>query len=485
LAQELLEQASVPLKLPPSVLDKRHPLSGLQMTEPSMLSKCMAEFTGTFLLVFTIGCNVLSENSVWGGVSIACVLMVAIYAFGKISGANFNPAVSLALGLVNMLGGSGGLPWKTVGIYAGVQIFAGLLGGLAYELLFWDAVNLEPAKGFGFMSAATVEFVYTFMLCFVVLNVAAAKKAEPNEWYGLAIGFVIIAGAYGAGAVSGGCFNPAVAIGIDVSSAQLGFGWCLVYTVAELLGATLAAFLFKVVRPEEFREVQTKPYYSKLTSEFLGTYMLVFTVGLNVLGKSPAGAFSIAASLMCMIYALGDVSGANFNPAVTLAILCSGTGSMDAKEAVYYIVVQLAGGFWAAFDYMCVYHFKVFALEPQGKHGWAQVAAAEILFTFVLCFVVLCVAVSEKTKSKDFFGLAIGSCVTVGGFAIGAISGGSLNPAVSFGIAAASTFDKGAITPAIGYSVFELLGGIGAALLLRVTHADSTKKEADKLEAAA
>merc|ERR1719265_2986080 len=145
------------------------------------------------------------------------------------------------------------------------------------------------------------------MLCFVVLNVACASKyAETgNQWYGLAIGFVIVAGAYGAGVVSGGCFNPAVAIGIDTSSAGLGFGWCIAYTIFEFVGAALAAVA------------------SQLISEFLGTFMLVLTVGLNVLGNSPAGAFSIAASLMCMIYALGDVSGAHFNPAVTLAILAS------------------------------------------------------------------------------------------------------------------------------------------------------------------
>ena len=93
------------------------------------------------------------------------------------------------------------------------------------------------------------------MLSFVVLNVAIATKSgnSPNQFFGLAIGFVIVAGAYGAGAVSGGCFNPAVAIGIDASGAMQGsFGWCLVYTVCEFVGAALAAVMFKLVRPQEF-----------------------------------------------------------------------------------------------------------------------------------------------------------------------------------------------------------------------------------------
>merc|ERR1719213_770847 len=194
------------------------------------------------------------------------------------------------------------------------------------------------------------------MLCFVVLNVAAARKwsdkrEENPQYFGLAIGFVIIAGAYGAGAVSGGCFNPAVAFGIDVSSAHLGLGWCFAYTIFELIGAGLAAGLFKVVRPEGGHADEQYSTVSMCVSEFLGTYILILTVGLNVMGKSPAGAFSIAASLMCMIYALGDVSGAKFNPAVSLAVLISKAEGHDVARTVTEMGAQIAGGIAAAFTY--------------------------------------------------------------------------------------------------------------------------------------
>merc|ERR1719272_777977 len=128
-----------------------------------------------------------------------------------------------------------------------------------------------------------------------------------------------------------GCFNPAVAFGIDISSAYALISpvpisitssgaypvlqYCFIYTAFELVGAALAAGLFQVCRGEQEIDAEAVPgTLAKLTSEFLGTYMLVLTVGLNVLSGSAAGAFSIAASLMCMIFALGTCSGAHFNP---------------------------------------------------------------------------------------------------------------------------------------------------------------------------
>jgi len=451
------------------------------MAEASMVSKCSAEFVGTFLLVFTVGCNVLGKTMVWAGVSIACVLMVSIYAFGGISGGNFNPAVSVTLGITKNMGGPG-MEWKDVGIYCIVQILAGIAAGMCYLALFGFSFNLGPSKGFGAMEAGMCEVLYTFMLCFVVLNVAASKaRAGNNQFYGLAIGFVVIAGAYGAGVVSGGCFNPAVAFGIDVSSATNGFGWCFAYLAFELIGAALAAVLFKVVRPGDFGGEEEPPLVSRLASEFLGTYMLVLTVGLNVLGKSPAGAFSIGAALTSMIYALGDVSGAHFNPAVTVAVLCS---KLDAKltfqDAGAYMLVQVIGGISASLTYALIHSGETFPLGPGVGFKWAQVGIAETAFTFVLCLVVLCVACSEKTKSSEMFGLAIGSCVTVGGFAIGNISGGSLNPAVSFGIASAQIMNGGAFYKCLIYTVFELLGGAAAAGVYKVTHEGEDGEDKDE-----
>merc|ERR1719261_899813 len=176
--------------------------------------------------------------------------MVSIYALGGVSGANFNPAVSLTLGI------SQKLEWKDVGIYCAVQLVAGIAAGFCYSAMLQNTFNLAPTKGFGALEAGLAEVLYTFMLCFVVLNVACSKKhAGKDQFYGLAIGFVIVAGGYGAGHISGGCFNPAVAFGIDAPVYGKGsFGWCFAYTAFEFIGAAIAAGLYRLVRPEDFRD---------------------------------------------------------------------------------------------------------------------------------------------------------------------------------------------------------------------------------------
>jgi len=435
-------------------------------------AKYIAEFVGTFMLVLTVGCNVLTGSPVWAVTSIACTLMVSIYALGGVSGANFNPAVSLALGIAKKL------EWKDVGIYMGCQIAGGITAGLVYGLTLWNVFNLQPSAGFAWWQAGLAEFLYTFMLCFVVLNVACSKMhAGKNQFYGLAIGFVVVAGGYGAGHISGGCFNPAVAIGIDVSSAGLGFGWCIPYTIFEFIGAAVAAVLFQVCRPEEKEEdAQPGDYQlpSKVLSEFLGTYFLVLTVGLNVLGGSKAPVFSIAASLMCMIFALGTCSGAHFNPAVTIAIVAAGRDKCSPKDAGIYIATQLVAGIAAAFTYTAM-EGKSFPLGPGKGYGWAEAAVAEIMFTFLLAFVVLSVA-TVKSPLSEYFGLAIGSCVTAGGYAIGAVSGGSLNPAVSFGIGISGTLAGGAVINCVIYSIFEIIGGLIAAGVFMATHPSEYSK---------
>merc|ERR1719359_2519967 len=117
-------------------------------------------------------------------------------------------------------------------------------------------------------------------------------------------------------------------------------------------------------------------------------------------------------------------------------------------------------------------HGQTYGFGPQGKGGysWGGIAAAEIVFTFVLCFVVLCCCTVESPL-RQFFGLAIGSCVTVGGFAIGAVSGGALNPAVALGATIVDLSQGGKLMNGLAFGALELLGGALAAAAFKATHA--------------
>merc|ERR1719160_1531986 len=116
----------------------------------------MEELIGTFMLVFTIGCNVLSGQAVWAGLSIACVLTVMIYALANSSGANFNPAVSVSLGI------AGKMEWKEVAIYSVTQILAGISAGGCYLAMFGESFNLQPTKHHTAFQAGIAELIYTF-----------------------------------------------------------------------------------------------------------------------------------------------------------------------------------------------------------------------------------------------------------------------------------------------------------------------------------
>jgi len=455
------------------------------MGKKSTMAACLlAEFLGSFFLIFTVGMNVLVKDAVWGGISIGSVLMVSVYALGGISGANFNPAVTFALALVEFIGGPvKGFLFKKLFMYWGAQIAGGIAGGFCYRAVFDHGIQLGPQDvKFRAADVGILEIIYTFMLCFVVLNVAVAKENQPNQYFGLAIGGVIFAGAYGAGAVCGGCFNPAVALGLDISHINHFYPkWSPFYVLCQLMAGALAAGCFRLVRSSNFPGGNKETSEgARFLAEFLGTYMLVLTVGLNVLAKSPAAGYSIASSLMSMIYALGSVSGAHFNPAVTLAVYLTGrTSELTPMRVAGYVGAQMLAGKLAAMTYTSVYSGQSFPLGPGEGYGMEALGIVEVAFTLLLSYVVLAVAVSTTTNSSNNFGFAIGACVTVAGNAGGPISGGAFNPAVAFGIGSAAGPFQHTIVMVLTYWGFQFVGGALAALLFRVTHAADLENEAE------
>jgi aquaporin Z len=205
------------------------------------MRKYLTEFIGTFFLVFTIGLTV-TANLAMAPLAIGTALMVMVYMGGHVSGAHYNPAVSLAAVLRGALPAGEFVPY----------VVAQLAGAVAASLVVYVVTGstFAPAPGVNAtpMAALVVEILYTFALVLVVLNVATSKHTTGNSYYGLAIGFTIMAAAFAGGGISGGAFNPAVGTGPTIVNGLAGggsWGSLWIYIVGPLVGGALAATVFK------------------------------------------------------------------------------------------------------------------------------------------------------------------------------------------------------------------------------------------------
>ena len=211
----------------------------------------------------------------------------------------------------------------------------------------------------------------------------------------------------------------------------------------------------------------------KYLTEFIGTFFLVFTVGLTVIGAVPMAPLAIGASLMIMVYMGGHVSGGHYNPAVSLAVLLRGKLA-STGEFVAYVVSQLAGAIAAALI-AYVITGKTFAPAPAESTSVLGALLVETLFTFALALVVLNSAVSAKTQGNSFYGLAIGFTIVVAAFAGGSISGGAFNPAVGTGpILVQAALGGGSLAHLWLYLVGPFLGGALAASVFGIQEAAGT-----------
>jgi aquaporin Z len=204
--------------------------------------KLVVEFIGMFIFMFTVG--MATEKTGAGNLApfaIGFVLMVMVFAGGHISGGHYNPAVSTAVLIRGKM-----TPNEWVA-YVVTQLIAAVLAALLVRAVGGHETAAAVA-GNGKMFV--VELVFTIALTYTVLNVATARGTEGNSFYGLAIGGAVLVGAFAVGGVSGGAFNPAIALGASVTGL---FKWSnyWVYLVAELLGAVGGALAFLFVQPEE------------------------------------------------------------------------------------------------------------------------------------------------------------------------------------------------------------------------------------------
>ncbi len=200
-----------------------------------------------FLFVFTVGMATEPGNksgAILAPIAIGSLLMVIVFAGGHVSGGHYNPAVSTAVFL------RGKMKSNEYVAYMVTQFVAAALAGLVVNAVGGKEVA-GATSSTGKMLVA--EFLFTFVLAYVVLNVATAKGTAGNSFYGLAIGFAVVVGAISVGWVSGGAFNPAIALGASVLGA---FKWAnlWIYLVADFLGGAVAAGAFIYIQGEHAKE---------------------------------------------------------------------------------------------------------------------------------------------------------------------------------------------------------------------------------------
>lgn len=202
----------------------------------------ITELIGTFFLVFVIGL-VVSFGSAFAPLAIGATLMVMVYLGGHISGAHYNPAVTLAV-LIR-----GKINFKEAIMYMISQITGALLAGLATAYVTGTAITIAPNLNYTVDQVLFIEAIFTFSLALTVLNVATSKDHPNNSFYGIAIGFAVVIAAFAGGGISGGAFNPAVALGQNIVSLNFGDLW--IYLVGPFTGGALAAIVFKLTNPHE------------------------------------------------------------------------------------------------------------------------------------------------------------------------------------------------------------------------------------------
>lgn len=204
----------------------------------------LAEFIGTFALVF-FGCGAIANGLPPTAVALAFGLVIAImiYAFGHISGAHFNPAVSVGFAI------GGHLPWPRVASYAAVQITGAVTGALLLRASLGPHADLGVTQPAGSDAQAFVwEVVLTFFLMLVITAVATDTRAV-GQAAALAIGGTVALGALVGGPVSGASMNPARSLGPAIVSVDLTGIW--IYLLAPILGSIAAAFVYRMLRAFE------------------------------------------------------------------------------------------------------------------------------------------------------------------------------------------------------------------------------------------
>jgi aquaporin NIP len=225
---------------------------------PLLLRRAGAEFVGVYALV-AAGCGAIMVNTLTGAlthvgvaVTFGLVILVMIAATGHLSGAHFNPAVTLAFALIRHF------PWREVPLYVGAQLLGATSGALTLLFLFGPVANLGATLPSGsVLQSLGLEILLTAVLMFVITSVATDTRAV-GQLAALAIGATVTLDALWGGPISGASMNPARSFGPALVSGQWQAHW--IYWVGPIVGACLGAGVYQLLRGERQAESRASEF---------------------------------------------------------------------------------------------------------------------------------------------------------------------------------------------------------------------------------
>lgn len=464
----------------------------------------VVEFLGTFTLLFVVGwCALAPMPAPWGPVVISLVYMIAVHVCRPFSGGHLNPSVSLGLCLTKRI--NGGVMFG----YWLAQCLGGILGSCAYVVWYnGKYVLLCPKVDYDWWQAMIVEALYTATLCIVVRNCASTSRPEDAKEsrsppYALVIGCALLAGMLAGEHISGAFFNPAAAIGVYVTSSMVGapagWYWYPEYILFQFVGSIIAAAVFNVcgrdaswdsldelcVQPRREETSKDCSLPMKLAAEFVGTFMLMFTIGCSTFsGLQHTTPVAAGAYLFCMFTALWVWYCGHFNPVVTLAVTISDQDATGMKECGAYIVLQTVAAMLAAFLFAAVHGVRregmarTFELGLSNGYGWPCAICMEAAMTFVFVLAYLATLAVAKRKQEVFRKLHLRSVqagIVIGlSFAITSLAAsyfataGLLNPALAVSVSTTHLLNGGTWWTCLVFIAAELVGGSIAGIVMRM-----------------
>lgn len=440
----------------------------------------LQEFVGNFVFLLCISATAGGANGSLTALAAGSMLAGIIFLGGHVSGGHYNPAVTLGI----FLSRRGLVTWKSGLVYAFSQVLGSLLGVATGNYLTGATPGPAPGPIAGLDNgewlAFLAEALFTGFLVYSVLVTGTSAAASGNSYFGLAIGFSVVAGAFAAGHLSGGSFNPAVSVGLianNGTSAVADHLWY--YLIAEVLGAALGAGMFTVTFEQEVLGAASRHFdgVRKFASEFWGTFYVFLITALVyakvvVLPTSSAnavalGAFTVGAGYMVATFQARLVSGAHFNPAVTLATtVCTFT---DPATLVSYAVAQILAAIAAGLVALSMSPAgTAFAPSVDVSDRTFKALSAEFIFTGIIVICALSTIHSRTRRDNSYFGITMGAAMIAGSAAAFGISQAAFNPA-TLGLVAVN----GTVAVADDlylYWVGPLLGALVGAVFYRISN---------------